>query len=520
MAVGVLLLTTLIMFAGLQEAESARILGLLNFASPSHHIFNRVLIRALAARGHQVTVISTDVDADNVPNLTSIKIEGVYETLRNSYDFETFGDQSDTGVISSTFGWVEVLCKTEFRSEGTKQLLSYSSNEPFDLIITEASWAECFFGFIQKFGSPPVVAISGYGVHPWSAAAMGVPDNPSYIPVSLLPYSSTMTLTQKIYNSYIHYYFLYKYEYVHLPKMEAMAKEFFKEDMPSFMDIHRNFSLILANTVFGLDDPRPLTPNIIPIGGMHVKMKADPLPKDLQKYLDEAKDGFIYFSLGTNIRSDTLNAGKLQAFMDAFSELPQRVLWKFESDNLQGLPSNVKIRKWLPQSDILAHPNIRLFITHCGRMSTTETVYRGVPIVGIPFFLDQVLTIQKVLRKGIGVYVDYHTLTKGSILQAIKEVLNNASYEVNMKKMSAVLRDQPDSALDRAVFWTEYVIRHKGAPHLRSAATKLYWYEYLLLDVLLVVSIAGFAIILVVYILLRKTYHFLRPELTKKVKRN
>jgi glucuronosyltransferase len=41
------------------------------------------------------------------------------------------------------------------------------------------------------------------------------------------------------------------------------------------------------------------------------------------------------------------------AFLEAFSKLKQRVLWKWESDTLPGQPSNVKLGKWLPQSDIL-----------------------------------------------------------------------------------------------------------------------------------------------------------------------
>ncbi|KAJ4431916.1 hypothetical protein ANN_20522 [Periplaneta americana] len=517
----VLLLATLqFMNTGLQGAESARILSLLNVASPSHYIFNRPLILALANRGHQVTLVSTDAGKDNVPNLTNIELEGVYETIRDDIDFENFDDGTDMGLVSSIFVWIDAVCQKELKSEGAKKLLNYPSNDQFDLIIVEAAFAECFYGFIHKFGSPPVVAISPFGLTPWMDAALGAPDNPSYMPVSILPDITSMTFTQKIYNTFIHYYYLYGYLYKHMPNMEAMAKEFFKQDLPSFVDIQRNFSLFLANTVFGLEDARPLTPNIIPIGGMHVKEKPDPLPKDLQKYLDEAKDGFIYFSLGSNLRSDAMTPSQRQALLDAFSELPQRILWKFESENLPGIPPNVKISKWLPQSDILAHPNIRMFISHCGKMSTSETMYRGVPIVGVPFVADQFFNIQKIIRKGMGVFLDRRTMTKESVLKAIREILNNASYAANAKKMSQMFRDHPNSALDRAVFWTEYVIRHKGAPHLRSAGAQLYWYEYLLLDVLLVVAAAGLAVILVVYWVFRALLNMLFSNPTKKMKQN
>jgi len=46
-----------------------------------------------------------------------------------------------------------------------------------------------------------------------------------------------------------------------------------------------------------------------------------------------------------------------------------------------------------------------------------------------------------------------------------------------------VYLDQPEQPLERAVFWTEYILRHKGAPHMRSAALDLAWYQVHLLDV-------------------------------------
>lgn len=50
--------------------------------------------------------------------------------------------------------------------------------------------------------------------------------------------------------------------------------------------------------------------------------------------------------------------------------------------------------------------------------------------------------------------------------------------------MSAIFQDRPMSALNTAVYWVEYVIRHRGAHHLRSAAVDLQWYQYYLLDVI------------------------------------
>lgn len=50
--------------------------------------------------------------------------------------------------------------------------------------------------------------------------------------------------------------------------------------------------------------------------------------------------------------------------------------------------------------------------------------------------------------------------------------------------MSSIFHDRSMSAMDTAVYWVEYVIRNKGAHHLRSAAVDLTWNQYYLLDVI------------------------------------
>lgn len=59
-----------------------------------------------------------------------------------------------------------------------------------------------------------------------------------------------------------------------------------------------------------------------------------------------------------------------------------------------------------------------------------------------------------------------------------------SSYKENALRLSKIHHDQPITPLDRAVFWIEFVMRHKGAKHLRPAAHHLTWYQYHCLDVL------------------------------------
>lgn len=75
--------------------------------------------------------------------------------------------------------------------------------------------------------------------------------------------------------------------------------------------------------------------------------------KELQNFLDYASDGVIYFSMGSVLQSSDLPDYKRDAFLEAFSELKQRVLWKWETDALPAQPGNVRVSKWFPQADIL-----------------------------------------------------------------------------------------------------------------------------------------------------------------------
>lgn len=61
-----------------------------------------------------------------------------------------------------------------------------------------------------------------------------------------------------------------------------------------------------------------------------------------------------------------------------------------------------------------------------------------------------------------------------------------------MKKRSKLLRDQPEHPLNRAIYWTEYVLRHKGAYHLQSPAKEYCFVQYYLIDVALFCLIAGY----------------------------
>lgn len=133
------------------------------------------------------------------------------------------------------------------------------------------------------------------------------------------------------------------------------------------------------------------------------------------------------------------------------------------------------------------HPRIKAFVTHGGLLSMFETVYHGVPIVTIPVFCDHDANAAKAEIDGYAKKLELRGLTSEKLYQAIKEVITEPKYKTEVKKRQLYLRDQKETPLERAVYWTEYVIRHKGAYHLQSPAKDLTFFQYYMFDVILFV---------------------------------
>jgi glucuronosyltransferase len=73
---------------------------------------------------------------------------------------------------------------------------------------------------------------------------------------------------------------------------------------------------------------------------------------------------------------------------------------------------------------LTGHPNVVLFLSHGGMMSTLEAVYHGVPVVGIPFHGDQRTNVANLEARGMGIQLQYNNITKQSVLDALRTVLH------------------------------------------------------------------------------------------------
>lgn len=194
---------------------------------------------------------------------------------------------------------------------------------------------------------------------------------------------------------------------------------------------------------------------------------------------------------------------KLVAFVESFRGLKQKILWKYENDSITNLPANVMVRKWLPQSDILAHRNVVLFITHGGVFGTQEGLYHGVPMLMIPFYGDQFRNAIKSVIGGYAIMLRFSEVSAKNLTEKLDIILNDKQYKRSAKEKSRLFRDNPMTPLDESMFWIEYAARHKGTEHLRSHAADMPWYVHLQLDILGLLIIGFFIIVKIIIKLCR-----------------
>ena len=155
--------------------------------------------------------------------------------------------------------------------------------------------------------------------------------------------------------------------------------------------------------------------------------KAGALPPDLQQFMDAAHQGVVLVSFGSSLKPSQMTEEKKKIFVETFRQLEMAVVWKWEGE-VENLPSNVLVSSWLPQQDLLGHPNLRVFVTHGGLGSLVEAIYHKVGdlvlnnfadinsfpqavIVGIPFSQDQKPNLLRAARHGYAAVLDWDALT-------------------------------------------------------------------------------------------------------------
>ncbi|XP_017134072.1 UDP-glucosyltransferase 2 [Drosophila elegans] len=476
----------LLLLAVVASTRGANILGLFSSHSPSHLIIHMSVAKALAEAGHNVTVVSMLKPTITHKDITVIVVPMKKEqelVMENQMSVMAGQKNSLFSTMNRILNDMDVMIKAQAELLSDPRFLRIYETK-FDLMILGYFINDFQLGVAAKLKVPVIVDWMSAPV-PIIEKFTGNPSEISYVPIMGTVVTHPMSFFNRIENlakSLIFKYIIVAFEY----KLFRIYKEVFPaKDQPTLDELRKNISMVFVGCHLNSEGPiRALVPAIVEIGGIQVKDKPDTLPKDIDTFLNKSKQGAVFLSLGSNIKSSSVKPEIVQTLFKVLSGLKQNVIWKWEDlEKTPGNASNILYKNWLPQDDILAHPNTKLFITHAGKGGITEAQYHGVPMVALPIFGDQHGNAGVMEKSGYGVALDLLTITEDSLKEAVEEVLGNEKYRQAIGKFSALYRDRPLTPKQLVVYWTEYILKHRGAPHLQSPAVHMSFIELNNLDI-------------------------------------
>ncbi|XP_066286516.1 UDP-glucuronosyltransferase 2C1-like [Branchiostoma lanceolatum] len=453
----------------------------------SHWMNQAKIGLALVDKGHIVTVVIS---------------ENIVEKRRAKwpdFQFETFQDQGTQARLKevqdqavSTAGELSLFKtgKVFSASEGIKQYCSLLLGDS-DLVdrLRTSQYSVVISDPIFPCGAilsahlnlrVPNIAVWRLDSFAIDVKATGVPLPLSYVPHILTDFTDDMTFVQRLQNVVLSISFQIISRMLARIMYDELVRTYIGEE-ETIQTVTSLTDLWLYRTDNVLDFPRPSMPNMVQIGGLNVAV-LNPLPEDIEAFVQSAgDDGVIVVSFGSMVKM--MPKERKEVFAAVFARLRQKVVWRYVGEKPTGLGNNTKLLAWLPQNDLLAHSKTRAFITHAGSNGLYEALHHGVPMVCLPLFGDQPANAARMVARGLGVKLDFSTVTAEQLYQAILHVVTNNSYQETAARLSRLHRDQPQSPMERTVWWIEYVIKHGRLPHLRARAVELPLYQYYLLDV-------------------------------------
>lgn len=93
----------------------------------------------------------------------------------------------------------------------------------------------------------------------------------------------------------------------------------------------------------------------------------------------------------------------------------------------------------------------------------------------------------------------------GVILFTFGSILNICfRFHERMQNLSRVFKDRPMTPQESAAYWTEYVIRYNGASRLQAVGSEMPLYQYLLLDIVLLIYVLEIVALSVLFYMSKK----------------
>ncbi|KAL9988799.1 hypothetical protein ACROYT_G003287 [Oculina patagonica] len=480
----------------------------------SHYLFVARLGQELAERGHQVKIFvgATQSYAANDPKVRVFKDDKAATILSNPITSRDLKASSLRQELRMLLMLQSLYCDDML---GNKELMEEIRHA--DLVVGELLYL-CSSLVADQLSLPHVI-ISASSLSTPTAFAFGLPSPPSYVPQLGVPLTHELKFVDRVKNVLQWMSINAFYVFDLCPIFNELKTKHNIAPNKSIQETLGKVDMIISQMDFTLEPARPLFPNTRVVGPF-LPNPPKPLPDELEQYMKKTGDeGVILVSFGTVLGG--INETSLKMMAEAFSKLPQKVIWKLKQEDTSkiSVSDNVKLLSWLPQNDILGHPKTRLFIGHAGINGLLESTYHGVPMICSPFFGDQFVNARIAKEAGFAEVVNLETTSAEGFVGLIRKVLSQASYRESAARISNSVKRLPRPPVKEAADWVEYTAAQGGLQYLRPRGLDLPFYQLYLLDILFLAFLAVAFSLLAIRFLLKSVIRCLSGS-SKKEKAN
>ena len=267
------------LIAWVAHCYGERILFMAPASSKSHKFTFMPIAEALAARGHQVTVVTPHKPTKTFENLHEIVLTDF--TAEMSFNFFEMQKQSSFQVMKNMFSLFDTFIRKSYfylmESEEFQEILKHPD---FDLVVVNGLFNEFVLPIIDQWGVPRITYLPASGVT-WILVPSGISTEYASIPAGMADFDDQMTFFQRLRNMLSTEMFLLMRKFVVYPMVdEVVSKDF--PNARSAAVIEKEDCLVFMNHHLATAWPRPLPPHVIPLGGLHLR-PGKPLPQ-VQKF--------------------------------------------------------------------------------------------------------------------------------------------------------------------------------------------------------------------------------------------
>lgn len=501
MTVRLLMLLAVVAVVVVGDVAAYNILFFHNAGTRSHLHVMFPIAEELLERGHTVTGAFFSPSGIQHPNYTEILLPDIVTEAMTSLSKVMMEQGSETSILNYRIlsrayaSWDYILDRAvEFMQNPHFQSIL---QQKFDMIVEIGGLGS----FLAEVLDCPITIVMPAGPMHTITNYLGTPFNPAHQAVLSSKMTDPTVFSQRLANVALYLGFGLFSKVTSYAITSGLRSRLGYEGPSITEAMASRTQLLLANSHVVTHPPIPLMESVVQIGGVHIK-PSKPLPPDLQQFLDAAPQGAILVSFGSAIQPSSMTEEKRQIFLDTFKALDLPIIWKWDAE-VSGLPPNIMVSKWLPQQDLLAHPNLKVFVTHGGLLSTMEAIHFETVIVGIPFGNDQVPNLLRAEQHNIGIMLTWENLNAQSFTAAIRRAMEDREMSTSMKKYSRLFKDVEVHPRKKAAWWIEYAIRNNGTQFFRPASLQLSWYQYLMLDMMAFVLVVLTLLLVSLYLLVR-----------------